>query len=83
MGLMPGMSYEEKETALLPGDGVLFCTDGLVEAHDPKGEMLGSRRLRSLVSEHPTGGMGLPPAWWKSWSGSPGRGRSRRTTSLL
>jgi serine phosphatase RsbU (regulator of sigma subunit) len=33
LGLMPGMFYEEKETVLGPGEGVLFYTDGLVEAH--------------------------------------------------
>jgi serine phosphatase RsbU (regulator of sigma subunit) len=59
LGLMPGMSYEEKQTTLLPGDGVLFCTDGLVEAHDAKGEMFGTPRLRSLLSERPTGGTDL------------------------
>jgi serine phosphatase RsbU (regulator of sigma subunit) len=45
LGLMPGMSYEEKETTLMPGDGVLFCTDRLVEAHGPRGEMFGTPRL--------------------------------------
>src|SRR3712207_4810182 len=39
LGLMPGMSYEEKETELDAGEGVLFYSDGLVEAHDPHGEM--------------------------------------------
>jgi serine phosphatase RsbU (regulator of sigma subunit) len=53
LGLMPGMSYEEKETALLPGDGALFCTDGLVEAHNPQGEMFGTPRLRCFLSERP------------------------------
>ena len=33
LGLMPGMSYEEKETTLLPGETVVFYSDGLVEAH--------------------------------------------------
>jgi serine phosphatase RsbU (regulator of sigma subunit) len=42
LGLMPGMPYEEKETTLVPGDDVLFCTDGLVEAHGPRGEMFGT-----------------------------------------
>jgi predicted ester cyclase len=37
LGLMPGMGYEEKETILEAGEGVLFYSDGLVEAHDPKG----------------------------------------------
>jgi serine phosphatase RsbU (regulator of sigma subunit) len=31
---------------------VLFYSDGLVEAHDPKGEMFGFPRLRRLVAEH-------------------------------
>ena len=50
LGLMPGMSYEEKATVLVPGESVLFYTDGLVEAHSPQGEMFGSPRLRSLLS---------------------------------
>jgi serine phosphatase RsbU (regulator of sigma subunit)/predicted ester cyclase len=52
LGLMPGMSYEEKEIVLDAGQGVLFYSDGLVEAHDPKGEMFGFPRLRALVAEH-------------------------------
>jgi serine phosphatase RsbU (regulator of sigma subunit) len=52
LGLMPGMGYEEGETSLSEGDGVLLYSDGLVEAHDPKGEMFGFPRLRALVAEH-------------------------------
>ena len=52
LGLMPGMSYEEKEIELDAGEGVLFYTDGLVEAHDPKGEMFGFPRLRALLADH-------------------------------
>jgi predicted ester cyclase len=52
LGVMPGMSYEENETVLVPGESVLFYSDGLVEAHDPKGEMFGFPRLRELVAEH-------------------------------
>jgi predicted ester cyclase len=52
LGLMPGMSYEEKEVVLETGDSTLFYSDGLVEAHDPKGEMFGFPRLRRLVAEH-------------------------------
>jgi serine phosphatase RsbU (regulator of sigma subunit) len=46
------MGYEEKERALDAGDSILFYSDGLVEAHDPKGEMFGFPRLRALVAEH-------------------------------
>jgi predicted ester cyclase len=42
LGLMPQMSYEEKESVLVPGESVLFYTDGLIEAHNPKGEMFGT-----------------------------------------
>jgi predicted ester cyclase len=52
LGLMPGMGYEERETILQVGESALFYSDGLVEAHDPKGEMFGSPRLRELVAEH-------------------------------
>ena len=52
LGLMPGMGYEEKEIVLDVGEGVFFYSDGLVEAHDPKGEMFGFPRLRELVAEH-------------------------------
>jgi serine phosphatase RsbU (regulator of sigma subunit) len=52
LGLMPGMDYEEKEVTLKAGDGALFYSDGLVEAHDPKGEMFGFPRLRTLIAEH-------------------------------
>src|SRR5215211_5727327 len=52
LGLMPGMSYEEKEIELGAGEAALFYSDGLVEAHDQRGEMFGFPRLRALVAEH-------------------------------
>jgi steroid delta-isomerase-like uncharacterized protein len=52
LGLMPGMSYEEGEASLREGNCVLFYSDGLVEAHGPKGEMFGFPRLQALVAEH-------------------------------
>jgi serine phosphatase RsbU (regulator of sigma subunit) len=52
LGLMPGMSYEEKETILKGGEATLLYSDGLVEAHDPQGEMFGFPRLRALVAKH-------------------------------
>jgi serine phosphatase RsbU (regulator of sigma subunit) len=58
LGLMPGMSYEEKEIELEAGEIALFYSDGLVEAHDPKGEMFSFPRLRALVAEHVEGSLG-------------------------
>jgi serine phosphatase RsbU (regulator of sigma subunit)/ketosteroid isomerase-like protein len=52
LGLMPGMSYEEGEISLIEGNCVLFYSDGLVEAHDPKREMFGFPRLRALIAKH-------------------------------
>jgi ketosteroid isomerase-like protein len=52
LGLMAGMDYEEEEATLRVGDSVLFYSDGLLEAHNPKGEMFGFPRLRALVAEH-------------------------------
>jgi serine phosphatase RsbU (regulator of sigma subunit) len=52
LGLMPGMIYEEGEISLREGNCLLFYSDGLVEAHDPKGEMFGFPRLRARVAEH-------------------------------
>jgi len=59
LGLMPQMSYEENESVLAPSECVLFYTDGLVEAHNPQGEMFGTPRLRGLLSERPEGGRDL------------------------
>jgi ketosteroid isomerase-like protein len=52
LGLMPGMSYEEKEMVLEKGESILFYSDGLVEAHNQEGEMFGFPRLRTFVAEH-------------------------------
>ena len=51
LGLFPGMTYEEKEAVLAPGDGVLLHSDGLAEAHNPAREMFGLPRLRALVGQ--------------------------------
>jgi serine phosphatase RsbU (regulator of sigma subunit) len=51
LGLMAAMAYEEKEITLETGDSALLYSDGLVEAHDPKGEMFGFPRVRAQVAE--------------------------------
>jgi serine phosphatase RsbU (regulator of sigma subunit)/predicted ester cyclase len=51
LGLMPGMRYEEKETIVHSGQAALLYSDGLVEAHDPEGDMFGFPRLRTLIAE--------------------------------
>ena len=52
LGAMPGMSYEENEAHLAPGESVLLHSDGLVEAHNPTGEMFGFARLQKVVENN-------------------------------
>ncbi|HXR14557.1 MAG TPA: SpoIIE family protein phosphatase [Solirubrobacteraceae bacterium] len=50
LGLLPSMSYEERETTLAPGASVLLYSDGLVEAHDREREMFGTERVVELLA---------------------------------
>jgi serine phosphatase RsbU (regulator of sigma subunit) len=83
LGLMPGMPYEEKETTLVPGDDVLFCTDGLVEAHDPQGEMFGTPRLQSLLSGISGGGKDLSATLIEELERFTGEGREQEDDITL
>ncbi len=51
LGLMSGMTYEEKETVLQHGESVLLHSDGIVEAHDADRGMYGFPRLKQIVAE--------------------------------
>jgi sigma-B regulation protein RsbU (phosphoserine phosphatase) len=53
LGLLPEFTYEEGEIKLGMGEGVLFYTDGIVEAHNPSREMFGFPRLQSLLARYP------------------------------
>ena len=55
LGLMPEMKYEEQEALLRPGEGVVFYSDGLVEAHNASHEMFGFPRLMQLLIEQRAG----------------------------
>lgn len=61
LGLMEGMQYEEKEITLLPGESVLFYSDGLVEAHNSRRDMFSFPYLRQLVANHDSGSEALIP----------------------
>jgi len=49
LGLLSGMSYEEKVAALGPGEIMLLHSDGIAEAHNTEREMFGFPRLTGLV----------------------------------
>lgn len=57
LGLMPDTRYEESETKLVPGDMLLFFTDGLIEAHNREREMFGLPRVMQVVATHADGAM--------------------------
>jgi len=50
LGLLPGMTYEEKEAILQPGECLLLHSDGLAEAHNAEREMFGFPRLLEMVA---------------------------------
>jgi len=51
LGLLPGMSYDDHEVIVKPGESVLFYSDGLVEAHNADHEMFGFPGLQELVAQ--------------------------------
>jgi serine phosphatase RsbU (regulator of sigma subunit)/anti-sigma regulatory factor (Ser/Thr protein kinase) len=51
LGLMPGMTYEERKHLLVDGDVMVLTSDGITEAHSPEGEMYGFSRLMGRVAK--------------------------------
>ncbi|MCE7982504.1 MAG: hypothetical protein DYG89_15035 [Caldilinea sp. CFX5] len=55
LGLLPTMSYEQKEMVMSTQDAVIFYTDGLVEAHDSERNMLGADKIKELIANQHRG----------------------------
>jgi serine phosphatase RsbU (regulator of sigma subunit)/anti-sigma regulatory factor (Ser/Thr protein kinase) len=51
LGLMPGMTYDERTHVLGEGDVMVLTSDGITEAHNPDGEMFGFSRLMGRVAK--------------------------------
>jgi len=51
LGMLGEVTYEERREQLLPGDVVVFTSDGITEAVDPNCEEFGARRLQSRLVE--------------------------------
>ncbi len=49
LGMMEGFPYEEAKAELLPGDVLVFYTDGVTEAEKSDGEQLGDEAFREVV----------------------------------
>ncbi len=52
LGLLPQMTYEVKEAKLAHGDTMLIHSDGVAEAHNPRGEMFGFGGLIGLMGTY-------------------------------
>ena len=50
LGAMAGARYNVQELLLSPGDAIYLYTDGIVEQHNPAGELYGDDRLLKTVS---------------------------------
>jgi sigma-B regulation protein RsbU (phosphoserine phosphatase) len=49
LGIMPDEEYPEGRAELVPGDQIVFYTDGVTEAEDPAGEAFGLKRLDHVL----------------------------------
>jgi sigma-B regulation protein RsbU (phosphoserine phosphatase) len=56
-GLFPNTDYEVKEIQMTPGDSVVFLSDGLIDAMNGRGELLGIEGVVGLLQ----GCRGKPP----------------------
>ena len=50
-GLFPNTEYEMKEIQLADGDSVVFLSDGLIDAMDGSGEILGIEKIMELLAD--------------------------------
>jgi len=54
LGVSPGAGYGTVETALAPGSVIVFYSDGVTEAEDPDGKVLGLQGLSDMIhASHP------------------------------
>jgi sigma-B regulation protein RsbU (phosphoserine phosphatase) len=59
LGFMPDEAYRDSVQPLLPGDRILFYTDGLTEAISPDGELFGVERLDAVLQRSRADASGL------------------------
>jgi len=52
LGSFAGVTYDEMEMELQPGDLLVFCTDGIFESPDERGSEFGALRACEVVERH-------------------------------
>jgi len=55
LGALETIDLEECTIVVMPGDLIIFYTDGLTDAMDGAGQLFGAERLREVVAAHATG----------------------------
>ena len=58
LGIYEDVSYDEWGVTLVPGDILVFHSDGIVETTNSEGQFFGSQRLRKLVEDNHQVGAG-------------------------
>lgn len=51
LGVFPGIKYKIQEASLEPGETLFVFTDGVPEAHDPKGALWEDGRMRAVLEQ--------------------------------
>jgi sigma-B regulation protein RsbU (phosphoserine phosphatase) len=51
IGPLPEVRFKRGFARLRPREGLVLCTDGILERRNPRGEFFGSERLRAVVRE--------------------------------
>jgi len=51
LGVIPGMTYEQRSFQLDQGDRLIFLSDGVVEATNSQGELFGFERTQQVSNE--------------------------------
>ena len=59
LGIFASEQYPEATHQLVPGDQVIFYTDGITEAHNAEGEMFGTARLDRVLENCSVGASDL------------------------
>lgn len=59
LGIFPDTTYQNHEVQLIPGDQMVFYTDGITEAHNHAGQMFGTDRLDAVLSNCGISAQGL------------------------
>ncbi|MDQ3375875.1 MAG: PAS domain S-box protein [Actinomycetota bacterium] len=52
LGVFPDAELDDTRMRLMPGETIVFYTDGVTEARDPDGGFFGEERLHRFVGEH-------------------------------